>query len=67
VVHSFDVWEHLLRSLQHAANKGWPLEVRLAALFHDVANREQREKESIKLLLSTAMRLLAQKWLRKSD
>lgn len=34
--HSFDVFEHLMRSLQHAADQGWPLEVRLAALLHDV-------------------------------
>lgn len=41
--HSFDVFEHLLRSLQHAADKGWPLEVRLAALFHDVGKPATRE------------------------
>lgn len=35
--HSFDVWEHLLRSLQHAADKEWSLEIRLAALFHDIS------------------------------
>jgi tRNA nucleotidyltransferase (CCA-adding enzyme) len=35
--HKYDVWEHLLRSLQHAADKGYSLELRLAALFHDVA------------------------------
>lgn len=34
--HAFDVFEHLMRSLQHAADKNWPLEVRLAALLHDV-------------------------------
>lgn len=34
--HSYDVFEHLLRSLQHAAKKGYPLEVRLAALLHDI-------------------------------
>src|SRR3990167_408392 len=27
--HAYDVFEHLLRSLQHAADKGWPLHVRL--------------------------------------
>jgi tRNA nucleotidyltransferase (CCA-adding enzyme) len=41
--HSFDVFEHLLRSLQHAADKGWPLEVRLAALLHDVGKPATRE------------------------
>lgn len=41
--HSFDVFEHLLRSLQHAADKEWPLEVRLAALLHDVGKPATRE------------------------
>ena len=40
--HSFDVFEHNLRSLQHAADKDWPLEVRLAALFHDVGKPKSR-------------------------
>ncbi len=35
--HSYDVWEHLLRSLQHAADKKLSLELRLSALFHDIA------------------------------
>jgi len=41
--HKYDVWEHLLRSLQHAADKNWPLDIRLAALFHDVAKPQTRE------------------------
>lgn len=40
--HSFDVFEHLLRSLQHAADKDWPLEVRLAALLHDIGKPASR-------------------------
>jgi putative nucleotidyltransferase with HDIG domain len=40
--HSYDVFEHLLRSLQHAADKGWPLEVRLAALLHDIGKPATR-------------------------
>lgn len=40
--HSFDVFEHLLRSLQHAADKRWPLEVRLAALLHDIGKPASR-------------------------
>lgn len=40
--HSFDVFEHLLRSLQHAADKNWSLEVRLAALLHDVGKPASR-------------------------
>ncbi|MES2215740.1 MAG: HD domain-containing protein [Patescibacteria group bacterium] len=42
-VHIYDVWEHLLRSLQCAADKGWPLDIRLAALFHDIAKPKTRE------------------------
>jgi len=40
--HSFDVFEHLLRSLQHAADKKWPFEVRLAALLHDIGKPASR-------------------------
>jgi len=40
--HSFDVFEHLLRTLQHSADEKWPLEVRTAALFHDVAKPATR-------------------------
>lgn len=40
--HSFDVFEHLLRSLQHAADKKWSLEVRLAALLHDIGKPPTR-------------------------
>ena len=40
--HSYDVWEHLLRSLQHASDKKWPLEIRLAALFHDISKPETK-------------------------
>ncbi|MEN9649183.1 MAG: hypothetical protein RL094_150 [Candidatus Parcubacteria bacterium] len=34
--HAYTVFEHLLRSVQHAADKKYPFEVRLAALLHDV-------------------------------
>lgn len=40
--HSYDVFEHNLRSLQHAADKGWGFDVRLAALFHDVGKPKSR-------------------------
>lgn len=40
--HAYDVFEHLLRSLQHAADKGWILEVRLAALLHDIGKPATR-------------------------
>ncbi len=35
--HAYDVWEHLLRSLQHSADKDYNLEIRLSALFHDIS------------------------------
>ena len=40
--HSFDVFEHLLRALQHAADQKWPLDVRLAALLHDIGKPATR-------------------------
>ena len=40
--HSYDVFEHNIRSLQHAADKGWSFGVRLAALFHDVGKPKSR-------------------------
>ena len=42
--HKFDVFEHNLRALQHAADKNYPLHVRLAALFHDIAKPHTRRK-----------------------
>jgi tRNA nucleotidyltransferase (CCA-adding enzyme) len=40
--HFYDVWEHNLRTLQHAADKGWDLNLRLAALLHDISKPETR-------------------------
>jgi tRNA nucleotidyltransferase (CCA-adding enzyme) len=40
--HSYDVWEHLLRSVQVAADKNWSLDIRLTALFHDISKPETR-------------------------
>lgn len=40
--HMFDVWEHNLRTLQHAADRKWPLHVRLSALFHDISKPETK-------------------------
>jgi poly(A) polymerase/tRNA nucleotidyltransferase (CCA-adding enzyme) len=40
--HSYDVFEHLMRSMQHAADKEWDFNIRLAALFHDVSKPEVR-------------------------
>jgi tRNA nucleotidyltransferase (CCA-adding enzyme) len=40
--HSYDVFGHLMRSMQHAADKDWAFDIRLAALFHDVSKPETR-------------------------
>ena len=40
--HIYDVWNHLLYALQHSANKNWPLEIRLSALFHDIGKPKSR-------------------------
>lgn len=43
--HKYDVWEHSLRSMQHAADKGFSLELRTAALLHDVAKPPTKRTE----------------------
>jgi putative nucleotidyltransferase with HDIG domain len=40
--HKYDVFEHLLHALDHASKKGWGLEIRLAALFHDIGKPKSR-------------------------
>ncbi len=40
--HSYDVWEHLVRSLEHGTNKDYPFHVKLAALFHDIGKPRSR-------------------------
>lgn len=40
--HSYDVFGHLMRATQHAADKEWAFDIRLAALFHDVSKPETR-------------------------
>ena len=40
--HKYDVFMHCLEALSHAGNKGWSLEVRLAALFHDIGKPRSR-------------------------
>ena len=41
-IHAFDVYEHNLRTLQAAADKGYSTEMRLAALLHDIAKPATR-------------------------
>lgn len=40
--HSYDVFEHNMRSLQHAADKEWPFVIRIAALLHDIGKPASR-------------------------
>ena len=40
--HKYDVWEHLIRAVQAGADRGFSLEVRLTALFHDISKPEAR-------------------------
>ncbi|MFA7302649.1 MAG: HD domain-containing protein [Candidatus Paceibacterota bacterium] len=40
--HSYDVFEHLMRTMQHGADKGYGFDVVLAGLFHDVSKPETR-------------------------
>lgn len=40
--HIYDVWDHLLHALQHSADKNYPLEIRLSALFHDIGKPRSR-------------------------
>lgn len=44
--HIYDVWEHNLRAMQHAADKKWDLNVRLGALFHDIGKPATRKWSS---------------------
>lgn len=46
--HTYDVFEHNLRTLQHAADKGWNFDIRLASLFHDISKPETRRRSSEK-------------------
>ena len=41
--HSYDVWKHGLKTLQHAVSKKWGLSLRLSALFHDIGKPPTRQ------------------------
>lgn len=41
--HAYDVFEHLIRSMQCAVDKQYPLEIRIAALFHDIGKPPTRQ------------------------
>lgn len=46
--HIYDVYNHLLHALQHAADKHFSLEIRLAALFHDIGKPATRRYDKTK-------------------
>ncbi len=41
-IHRYDVWTHLLKSLEYATQEGYPLHIKLAALFHDIGKPRSR-------------------------
>jgi len=43
--HIYDIYEHSLRSLKAATEKGFNLEVRISALFHDIGKPETKQGE----------------------
>ncbi|OGG37729.1 hypothetical protein A2110_01555 [Candidatus Jorgensenbacteria bacterium GWA1_54_12] len=43
--HTFTVWEHGIRSLQYAAERGFSLTVRMSALLHDVGKPRTKAGE----------------------
>jgi poly(A) polymerase/tRNA nucleotidyltransferase (CCA-adding enzyme) len=43
--HAYTVWDHNLRALEHAAERGWDLDTRLASLLHDVGKPHTKRGE----------------------
>lgn len=46
--HKYDVFDHLLHAVQHAADKDFAFHVRLSALFHDIGKPKTRRKHPVK-------------------
>ena len=46
--HTYDVFEHSIRALNHAVEKNYNLETRLAALFHDIGKPKTRRYDENK-------------------
>ena len=40
--HIYDVWTHSIKALKHSADKNFPLNIRLAALLHDIGKPKSR-------------------------
>ena len=43
--HVYTVWEHNIRAMMHAAEKKWPLKIRVSALLHDVGKPRTKRGE----------------------
>ncbi len=43
--HIYTVWEHNLRALDYSARKNYPLEIRMAALLHDIGKPRTKKGE----------------------
>ncbi|MCX7589554.1 MAG: HD domain-containing protein, partial [Patescibacteria group bacterium] len=41
--HKYDVFEHSIKALQYAVSKNYSLEIRLAALFHDIGKPQTKK------------------------
>lgn len=46
--HIYDVYNHILHALQHAADKNFSVDVRLSALFHDIGKPRTRRWDGSK-------------------
>ena len=46
--HIYDVFEHMLHALEHAKEKGWDFDIRLAALLHDIGKPRTRRWDGTK-------------------
>ena len=44
--HTLDVFEHLLKALEYASDKNFSIEIRLAALFHDIGKPRSRRNNA---------------------
>lgn len=43
--HIYTVFDHNVNALNHAASKNWPLDVRIASLFHDIGKPRSKRGE----------------------
>lgn len=46
--HIYDVWTHSIKALKHSADKNFPLNIRIAALLHDVGKPKSRRRDEKK-------------------